>query len=157
MSIVVRPAQEADIAAMSRVLTSSITALCSADHGDDPEKIAKWTANKTPAGMGQWLEQPELTLFVAELDGELAAVGAVNTAGAIDLNYVAPEARFRGVSKALLAHMEAHLAALGFKTIRLKSTRTAMRFYRALGWEGTGDAVGGRFIDCYALQKKLRA
>jgi ribosomal protein S18 acetylase RimI-like enzyme len=148
MSILVRLAREADIAAMSLVLTSSITQLCSADHDDDPEKIARWTANKTPAGIAQMLAEPDLTLFVGELDGEIAAVGAVNTQGEIGLNYVAPEAQFRGVSKALLAHMETHLAASGFATIRLKSTKTAQRFYRAQGWEGSGEAECGRFIDC---------
>jgi GNAT superfamily N-acetyltransferase len=54
-------------------------------------------------------------------------------AGKITLNYVAPEARFRGVSKALLRQLEADAKALGIAQSSLESTETALRFYRDLG------------------------
>ena len=123
---------------MSRVLTDSITRLCVADHRDDPEALAAWTRNKSPEGIAAMLSSPGLRLFVAERAGEIAAVGAVTVAGEIALNYVAPEARFAGISKAMLARLEAELAAMGFAEVRLESTLTARRFYEAAGWYPDG-------------------
>ena len=63
---------------MSAVLIASITELCVADHRDDPDILARWLANKTPEGVGEWFGNPANTLLVAEHDGEIAAAGAFN-------------------------------------------------------------------------------
>jgi GNAT superfamily N-acetyltransferase len=118
---------------MSAVMTASITELCGEDHGNDPAAIARWTANKTLAGVRKMLENPATTLFVAEVDGVVAAVGAV-TGDEIGLNYVSPDHRFIGVSRALLEAMEAALKGRGLVEGRLSSTKTARRFYLAAGW-----------------------
>jgi hypothetical protein len=103
-------------------MRASIRRLCPADHGGDPDRIAAWCANKTAARFRRWLADPHTRLFVAELDGRIAAVGSVSTDGEVLLNYVAPRARFRGASSALLARLEAELAALGHAEGRLEST-----------------------------------
>ena len=46
-------------------------------------------------------------------------------------NYVAPDARFRGVSRALLGALEVRAAERGNVRCTLTSTETAHRFYRA--------------------------
>lgn len=140
---------------MSRVLIASITDLCAADHGNDPQKIADWTANKTPEGLAEMMAQPGFSMFVAERGGQVAAVGATTGEGDIALIYVDPSARFQGASKALLAHMEADLRAKGYAQARLKATRTARPFYLAQGWAGSDAAQGGRFIDCFVMHKAL--
>lgn len=63
--------------------------------------------------------------------------------GEILLNYVSPEARFKGVSKALLSVLEAEVLARGAKLVTLESTRTARRFYLAHGYvsEPEGDPM----------------
>lgn len=139
-----RPAIRADVAAMSRVLTASITELCAADHHGDPAIIAGWTRNKTPAEVAKFFDNPELSLFVAERLGEIAAVGGVEHDGHIRLNYVAPTHRFRGVSKVLLAGMEDALRQRGVTTGKLHSTRTAHAFYQRAGWldDGVLDTSG---------------
>src|SRR6185312_7912308 len=106
MSILVREATRSDVPAMSRVLTASIVELCAADHHGDPTIIAGWARNKTPVEVANSFDNPDLTLSLAEYLGEVAAVGGVDRDGGIRLNYVAPEHRFQGVSKALLAAME---------------------------------------------------
>jgi N-acetylglutamate synthase-like GNAT family acetyltransferase len=50
------------------------------------------------------------------------------------LNYVSPDARFKGVSKALLARLESKAAELGLAQCSLSSTKTARNFYRAMGY-----------------------
>ena len=153
--ITVRRAAEADIPAMSEVLTRSITELCVLDHGNDPAAIAAWTANKTPEGVRRILENPGVQLFVAEYDGAVAAVGCVQAGNEIGLNYVHPEHRFQGVSRALLAAMEQAMREAGFAEGRLNSTETAHAFYRANGWQDAGDIHAGRWVDARPMVKVL--
>jgi len=149
----VRPARAQDAPEMSRVLIASITELCHADHADDPDRIAEWTGNKTPDGVRAMLARDGFFMVVAELDGQVVAVGATTAEGEIALNYVAPEARFRGVSKALLGHMEADLRSRGFVEGRLRATKTAKAFYRAQGW--FPDKTQDGSMACFAMHKRL--
>jgi GNAT superfamily N-acetyltransferase len=151
--ITVRPATDADIAAMSEIMTASIRDLCAADHKDDPAAIARWTANKTPAGVAEMLANHDALFFLAERDGAPAAVGSIHLAvREIGLNYVHPAHRFAGVSKALLAALE---DALGPGDARLDSTATAHGFYLSCGWADAGP-VGGRFgLTDYPMTKRL--
>ena len=56
-------------------------------------------------------------------------MGAVTDTGEITLNYVSPDARFRGVSKTLLGALEVRAADRGNAQCTLASTETARRFY----------------------------
>jgi Acetyltransferase (GNAT) domain len=49
---------------------------------------------------------PDFSLLVAVEHGTILAVGGVSEAGHITLNYVSPDARFRGVSRALVAALD---------------------------------------------------
>jgi hypothetical protein len=133
--IAVRSATRADAPAMSAVLIASITALCVADHGNRPEALSRWLANKSPESVLGWFDNSDNRLFVAERHGAVAAVGGINTSREIILNYVSPEHRFAGVSSALLSAME---QALGSGEATLDSTATAHRFYLSRGWIDTG-------------------
>jgi len=155
MSILVREATRSDVPAMSRVLTASIVELCAADHHGDPTIIAGWTRNKTPVEVAKFFDNPDLTLFLAEYLGEVAAVGGVDRDGGIRLNYVAPEHRFQGVSKALLAAMEAAIRERGLATAHLHSTRTAHDFYRRAGWQDDGEIDTSGRVPGYPMRKSL--
>lgn len=136
----IRGARPADAAAACDVLRRSIAELCAADHGGDPAVLAAWLANKTPASLAAWITHPGNAVLLAVEAGRVIAVGAVNGAGEITLNYVAPEARFRGVSRALLAALEDRARAAGHPRCTLHSTQTARRFYAAAGYAETGPA-----------------
>ena len=69
-------------------------------------------------------------------------MGAVTDAGEITLNYVAPEARFRGVSRALLGALEARALERGNRRCTLTSTQTAHRFYQSAGYVDDGASAG---------------
>jgi GNAT superfamily N-acetyltransferase len=151
----VRRAEPGDIPAMSRVLIASITDLCSADHGNDPAAIAAWTRNKSVKGVAAMLEHPRGRTFVADLDGTVVGVGAVSEAGEITLNYVAPQARFRGVSKAMLAALEAELRDHGVVEATLTSTTTARRFYQAAGWHEDAAPAAAMRGEGHHMRKRL--
>lgn len=154
MTPIVRPARLEDAAEASRILIASITVLCGADHHDDPEAIARWTANKTPESVAQMIAAGGLRM--AELDGRIAAVGEVGLRdGKITLNYVDPTCRGRGLSSALLAAMEAELTQAGVPTARLTATATARDFYLKHGWQAAGPGRAGRWIVGYPMQKPL--
>ena len=153
--ITVRPAEPADSAAMSAVLTASIRDLCTTDHRNDPEILAGWLRNKTPEMVLRMFDNPNAQLLVAEHDGEVAAVGCLNGTDEIALNYVAPGHRFAGVSKALLADMEDRIRQAGAARGKLTSTGTARRFYLASGWLEAGPCEADRGMACYPMEKPL--
>ncbi|MCU0910967.1 MAG: GNAT family N-acetyltransferase [Rhodobacteraceae bacterium] len=137
-SVSLRRARPADADAAAALLRASIAGLCTEDHGGDPDAIARWCANKTAANVAAWIAAAPDLFWVADDGSGLAGVAAAAPEGKVQLLYVAPQARFRGISTALLRRVEAGLAALGLPEARLETTRTARTFYAARGWVATG-------------------
>jgi len=133
-----REASLADAVAACEVMRRSIIELCGADHHDDSAILARWLANKTPEHFASWLAQADNHVFVAVEADQILGVGAVTDSGEITLNHVSPAARFRGVSRAMVAQLEARARELGNIACMLTSTETAQRFYRALGYVEQG-------------------
>jgi GNAT superfamily N-acetyltransferase len=152
----VRDAAPEDAAAACVVLRRSIRELCLADHGNDPAILARWLANKTPEIVASWIAQPNASVLLAVEDGTVLGVGAVTDAGEVTLNYVSPDARFAGVSRALLRALEASALQHGNRQCTLTSTETARRFYLAAGYVEDG-ARAGKFgtAASYAMSKHL--
>lgn len=154
----IRDAVVEDATAACQVLRQSIEQLCAADHHNDPSILARWLSNKTPANVASWITRADNSLLLAVEDATILAVGGVTDAGEITLNYVAPNARFRGASRMLLAALEARAAQRGNLCCTLFSTETAHRFYRAMGYVDDGPpdrkygAAGG-----YPMSKTLAA
>ena len=134
----IRDARVADAPDACQVLRRSIIELCVADHRNDPAILTKWLANKTPEIVASWITQPGISVLLVVESGDILGVGSVTDAGRITLNYVSPDARFRGVSRALLNALEARAAARGNTRCTLSSTETARRFYRAAGYVEAG-------------------
>jgi GNAT superfamily N-acetyltransferase len=142
MSLEIRTALPEDASAACLVMRRSIAELCVADHRNDEAILARWLGNKTPEIFGSWIRRPDNSLLVAVESGNILAVGSVTDAGQITLNYVLPDARFRGVSRALLGALEARAGERGNKRCTLTSTETARRFYLANGYVEDGSPVG---------------
>ena len=115
-----------------------------------------WLANKTPEIVTSWAVQAGNSLLLAVEGDDVPAVGSVTDAGQITLNYVAPHARFRGVSRALLQALEARAIARGNARCTLTSSETAHRFYRSAGYVDDG-APTGKFgtRSGYPMSKKI--
>lgn len=136
-----RPARPDEAEAACGVIRQSIEQLCRADHDDDPAILARWLANKTPGQVKMWIELNPCGVLVAVASDGIAGVGAVLRDGRIVLNYVAPWARFQGVSKSLVRAMETRAAASGHALCTLTSTVTAHAFYRGCGYEDAGEPI----------------
>ncbi len=134
----IRDALREDAEAACEVLRQSITELCHLDHKKDPSILAQWLRKKTPDIVESWIAEEGNSVLVAIDEGAVVAVGAVTDAGDITSNYVSPQARFRGVSRAMMSALELRAVTRGNKQCTLTSTATARSFYHALGYTETG-------------------
>ena len=152
----VRDATLDDASAACDVMRRSIAELCVADHRNDPTILGRWLGNKTPEIFRSWIRPGNSLLVVVEND-EILAVGSVTDDGEITLNYVSRDARFCGVSTALLAKLEERAIERGNEVCRLESTETARRFYLARGYSGEGPA-GRKFgtTSGYPMSKRVK-
>jgi GNAT superfamily N-acetyltransferase len=141
IGVKIRDAVPEDAPAACQVMRQSITQLCAADHRHDPAILERWLDSKTPEIFRSWI-RPGNSLLVAIENNSILAVGCVTGAGEITLNYVSPDARFQGVSTALLGALEARAIEQGNERCMLKSTETARRFYHARGYSEAGPAEG---------------
>jgi predicted GNAT family acetyltransferase len=152
----IRKVREEDAEAACVVLRRSITELCRTDYREDAATLAEWLANKTLENVRTWIGNPGYYMLVADDGGTILGVGAIQSSGRISLNYVSPDARFRGVSKALMFGLEAKALELGLAACTLESTETARQFYLAMGYSETGPATAGFGVGiCYPMVKML--
>lgn len=153
--MIIREATPEDATAACRTMRRSITELCAADHHNDPDILQRWLNNKTPEIFRTWIK-PDNSLLVAAEDNDILAVGNVTNTGEITLNYVSPDARFRGVSSALLTELEHRARERGNARCELESTETARRFYLARGYSENGAAsVKFGTAGVYPMTKRL--
>ena len=90
------------------------------------------------------------------MDAQIAGYGLLHRGGTVALLYVAPEARFRGASRALLAELEDRARKLGLSTLNLSSTATALRFYERCGFVSAGPPEPGFGAStCFPMVKQL--
>jgi N-acetylglutamate synthase-like GNAT family acetyltransferase len=132
--VTIREAQSGDAEAATDVLRRSIVELGTLDHRNDPERLGSWLANKQPDVFRSWVDDPNNKVFVAVRDGKVVGVGSIRRDGYIGLNYVAPEARYAGVSRSMLAHLENEARRSGLARVFLTSTATAQKFYQSVGY-----------------------
>ncbi|WP_122519828.1 GNAT family N-acetyltransferase [Pannonibacter phragmitetus] len=154
MPVIRRPRPE-EAEAVAECLRRSIVELCHADHGGDPDKYTPWIANKTAENMVRWMDQAEGFLIAEDGAGGVAAVALASGAGEIHLNYVHPEHRFKGYSRALMLELETWVRDLGHTRIRLNSTQTAKTFYLALGYREDGESFEQGGMHFLRLAKDL--
>ncbi len=143
-----------DVFQISRVLIRSITHLCAADHGNDPRLLSLWTANKDPQTVRGWV-QNGAEIWVAELSGQIAAVGGLRNGSMISLLYVDPGSVRHGIGRALLDRLEHELADQGCAQAYLDATHTAHAFYLRYGWVSAGDTEEWNGMTQFPLRKSL--
>ena len=152
-----RPAILGEAEEACAAIRRSIIELCGADHDGNPAILDRWLANKTPDQVARWVASNPGGVFAGTGGAGIGGVGMVMPDGKIALNYVAPWARFSGVSKGLLGAMERCAAGWGFASCHLTSTITAHGFYRACGYQDAGEPVpsfGGKLA--FPMRRAIR-
>ena len=155
--MIVRRATMDDAEAACAALRRSIAECCIEDHANNPEILATWLRNKTPATVAAWFSLPKNFSIVGTSGKEIVGVGLLSAKGEVALCYVLPEVRFTGVGKSLLRAMELHAMKIGLVEIHLSSTATAKSFYIRNGFtpNGVSDIEFG--IRAFPLIKRLSA
>jgi GNAT superfamily N-acetyltransferase len=151
----IRDAAAEDAPVACEVIRRSIVELCLADHRNDPEILSRWLGNKTPKIVASWIGATDSSMLVAVEHETILAAGSVTDAGHITLNYVSPDARFRGVSRALLGALEARAMARGNTRCTLISTEAARAFYLANGYRIDGPPEQKYGTGGYPMSKML--
>jgi len=143
MSVTVRRAEPADAEAICAVLRASITELLAPEHRNDAATLGAWLENKTVENALRWINAADRYAVVATEAGTVCGFGMLKSTGEVGLLYVAPGARFRGVSTTLLAALEECAATWGLNRVTAISSFTAQPFYRARGYQPDGEPVAG--------------
>ncbi len=106
---------------------------------EEAEDVAAYLAEVTP----DMVDRPQGAFVVARLDGQVVGCGAVKPlhgqAGTAEVKrmYMAPNARRRGVSRAILTRLEEIAAELGYRSLRLETGTQqpeAVALYESAGW-----------------------
>jgi GNAT superfamily N-acetyltransferase len=116
------------------------------------EEVDEWSDEELQEDTDAYLAEvtPELVappngvFVVARIAGEAVGCGAVKPfdraagIGEIKRMYTAPHARRRGISRAVLAHLESRARELGYERLQLETGTEqpeALALYEASGWE----------------------
>lgn len=133
------PASITDAEAIAHLLRRSIVELCETDHGNDPKRYEAWLADKTADDMRAAIGGEGPLLITVDDRNRMIGVCGGSADGKVYLNYILPEARHKGVSKAQMQSLEDYYKDKGLPEIRLNSTKTAIRLYSSLGYVETGE------------------
>lgn len=156
-SLEIRIAASTDAFAACNVLRRSITECCVPDHNNDPQILDAWLGNKTPQMVANWFSSPTNFSLVALLDGELVGVALLTGAGKLALCYLLPEARAKGVGKALLERMEQQACGWGVKALQLHSTASGVAFFAGRGYIEAGKVRSPYGVETTFFWKQLDA
>ncbi|HAT29849.1 MAG TPA: GNAT family N-acetyltransferase, partial [Janthinobacterium sp.] len=157
MSLEIRTATSTDAFGACTVLRRSISECCILDHQNDPLILAAWLGNKTPEMVAAWFASPTNFSLVAVEAGVLVGVALLTRAGKLALCYLLPEARGRGIGKALLGGIETQAREWGIKALQLHSTAGAEAFYAAQGYVAAGHVKSPYGVDTVFYWKQFEA
>ena len=163
MAPIIRRAKPGDARSLHEAHMRSIKELCRGDY----------TAAQIEAWGGRKFDEAErLRTFASDYVWVIDDGGAVSGFGHffpteregdkfgwIVALYLTPEVVGLGMGKRMLALIEAEARRLGLKRIELESTRTALGFYKLMGFKETGPqrqpVINGIGIHCFPMSKDL--
>lgn len=160
--ITLRPAREADAAALVRVHARAIRASAGAHYTED--EIDAWTDRARPERFLAALR--DRVLVVAEAAGADGARVAGYAQmepdeGVIEAIYVDPDFQRRGVGTALFAALEGEARERGLPGLVLEATLNSAAFYAAMGCRQEcldhHELAPGVRIACVVMDKRLDA
>jgi GNAT superfamily N-acetyltransferase len=144
-AITLRPAIEADLRSLDRMLSTSYTMLLKADYPPSIQVTAVPIISRVNPGLVM-----SGTYYVAETqDGALVGAGgwtrSVKGPGIADVRHIVTDLHHlrRGVARRLMMGIFAEARAAGISRLECLATRSAVPFYRALGFEGETEVLVG--------------
>lgn len=127
--IVIRPYAAADLDATVAIFRRAIREIAAADYG--PEQVAAWSQVDRAAWAAKRASRPT---WVAWRNGQAAGFSDLEPDGHLDMLYVHPAHRRRGVARRLIAVAEARALALGLEALHTEASLTARAAFEAAGF-----------------------
>ena len=158
MTITLRPALPADMAALWALRTAAVRVSCATHYA--PEQISVWTASPVPASYAALLAAGN---GIVGLQGEDIAGYAMLDADKheVDAVFVDPAQAGLGIGKRLLAALERLARERGIARLHLSASLNAVAFYRAAGFVALRDEAyahpSGISLASVAMEKVLAA
>lgn len=154
----VRPATEADRAAILRVHVTAIADI--AQSGYTAAQLDAWMAFPAPESHDEELRSGHV--FVAEIGGRIVGYGRFDDdTGEVEATYVLPGAQGQGVGAALLAEAEARARRRGLASMFVSASLNAVGFYQRAGFEPQVTRAyvlsGGQHLECMYMTRALGA
>ncbi len=133
-AVTVRPFREADAQAVSDLVRTALLVSCAGDYESEP--LARFAATQTAERM---LERGRTTHFlVAEAAGAVVGCGAIGPGaedeGCVYSLYVAPDCQGHGIGRTVLNALEADEYGRRARRLTVHASRTALGFYRGMGF-----------------------
>lgn len=134
----------------------SIQNLCKNDY--TPDQIEAWSrSTPKPEDLQNFLSTD--FVWVIEIDGKIEGMAHLKPPEYLQHLYLSDNAVGKGLGKQLYNLVEAKAKELGAKKIRLRSSVTALAFYKSQGFVEIGphktECVGGQNLACVEMQKIL--
>jgi N-acetylglutamate synthase-like GNAT family acetyltransferase len=140
--IAIRTARPADLAAVDALLARSYPAQLSADY---PPSVMVTAVPLIARARPELMGSGHYFLAVNAEGGVVGAAGVTSASGRVavgEIRHVVTDHRLtrRGIGRALMLHVFDHARGLGLRRLDCLSTRTAVPYYRALGFDLLGPA-----------------
>lgn len=130
--VTVREMREADSASVARVHEAAAREGAASAYED----AGRWTRDREASDYHEDIEDPDVTMLVAEVEDAIAGFGAADLdEGLVVADYVHPDYQDRGVGTALLTRLEDALAEAGHETVQLTASLNAVSFYERKGYD----------------------
>lgn len=130
--VTVREMRPGDTDRVARVHEAAARAAAEAAYDD----AGRWRRDREAADYQDDLDDEEVALFVAEVDGEIVGFGAADLAEGEDVaDYVHPAYQDQGVGTILLNRVEQAIAGAGYSEASLTASVNAESFYERRGYE----------------------
>lgn len=156
MNLLIRPASIDDAEAICEVQHSAVKGLSGGPYSKDV--LDAWHDAMTVEKVEEGLRKPDLSGFIAEIDGETVGF-ALLTDGLINAMYVNPLHQWKAIGSRLLSMLEAETISRGIKSLTLNASLNARKFYEVNGFrvvrESSTPLNEKISIDCLVMEKEL--
>ena len=150
--MLIRHFKDSDAEACCDLINASVTA---AAHLSQNARFQLITRN-VPADLSAELKAAYS--LIAEIDGQLVAIGSLTKEGEIRRVYVCPDAQKQGIGKAMIDMLEDTARKHNISELRIKAAPNTVEFYQRLGYAIVGHEqmqIGNTSYDAVKMTKSL--
>lgn len=154
-SIAIRPYAPTDASQLTNLFRASVRQIASGDYS--ASQLRAWAPDAIDERQfGQRCERK--STWVAEVQGRLAGFAHLESDGHVDMLYVHPDFKRRGVARALLEQIEELARREDFRRLYTEASITARAAFEAMGFRVIVPqtvTVRGESMTNYRMEKRL--